>query len=136
MRDKLRKRVMDALRDKATADGKTLYLWDSDLTGFGAVCTKTGSCSYFIEYRLGGRGTQSKRVTIGKHGVLTPDEARKVAKAELGKVARGTDVAQAKKEQRDKLTSLSRTRLSATSRCTKKIPAIGAWRVRGSNQLT
>ena len=107
MRDKLRKRVMDALRDKATADGKTLYLWDSDLTGFGAVCTKTGSCSYFIEYRLGGRGTQSKRLTIGKHGVLTPDEARKVAKAELGKVARGTDVAQAKKDQRDKLTGVT-----------------------------
>ena len=107
MRDKLTKRVMDALRDKATADGKTLYLWDTDLTGFGAVCTKTGSCSYFIEYRLGGRGTQSKRLTIGKHGVLTPDEARKVAKAELGKVARGTDVAQAKKDQRDKLTGVT-----------------------------
>jgi len=124
---------MDALRDKATADGKTLYLWDSDLTGFGAVCTKTGSCSYFIEYRLGGRGTPSKRVTIGKHGVLTPDEARKVAKAELGKVARGTDV---RTSATSSPASLLGTRLSATSRCTKKIPAIGAWRARGSNQLT
>ena len=109
----------------------------SDLTGFGAVCTKTVSCSYFIEYRLGGRGTQSKRLTIGKHGVLTPDEARKVAKAELGKVARGTDVAQAKKTSATSSpASLLWTRLSATSRCTQKIPAIGAWRARGSNQLT
>ena len=107
MRDKLTKRAMDALRDKATVESKTLYQWDTDLTGFGAVCTKTGSCSYFIEYRLGGRGTPSKRVTIGKHGVLTPDEARKVAKAELGKVARGTDVAQAKKDQRDKLAGVN-----------------------------
>ena len=43
-------------------------------------------------------------MTIGKHGVLTPDEARKLAKEELGKVARGDDVAQAKKEAREKLT--------------------------------
>ena len=107
MRDKLTKRIIDALRDKARADGKTQYLWDTDLRGFGAVCTKTGSCSYFIEYRMGGRGTQSKRVTIGKHGPLTPDEARKVAKGELGKVARGMDIAQAKKDQRNKLSSLT-----------------------------
>ena len=31
-------------------------------------------------------------MSIGKHGVLTPDEARKLAKEELGKVARGADV--------------------------------------------
>ena len=42
-------------------------------------------------------------MTIGKHGALTPDEARKRAKDELGKVARGADVAQAKKEAREKL---------------------------------
>ena len=34
------------------------------------------------------RGTDQKRLTLGKHGVLTPDEARKLAKEELGKVAR------------------------------------------------
>jgi integrase len=56
---------------------------------------------------MGGRGTQSKRITIGKHGPLTPDEARKVAKGELGKVARGMDIAQAKKDQRNKLSGLT-----------------------------
>ena len=51
----------------------------------------------FVEYRLGGRDTTQKRMSIGKHGALTPDEARKLAK-ELGKVARGVDVAQEQKD--------------------------------------
>ena len=99
------KRVVDGLRAQAKDEGRTLYLWDADTRGFGVLATKTGSVSYFVEYRLGGRGAKNKRMTIGKHGVLTPDEARKLAKEELGKVARGDDVAQAKKEAREKLTS-------------------------------
>jgi integrase len=107
MRDKITKRSIDALCAEAKASGKTHYVWDTETTGFGALCTKTGSCSYFIEYRLGGRGTPSRRVTLGKHGIFTPDEARKVAREELGKVARGTDVAQVRKDERDKLTGLT-----------------------------
>lgn len=99
------KRVVDGLRAQAKEDGRTLYLWDADTRGFGVLATKTGSVSYFVEYRLGGRGAKNQRMTIGKHGVLTPDEARKLAKEQLGKVARGDDVAQAKKEAREKLTS-------------------------------
>ena len=92
MRKKITKEIIDDLREKAQAEGKTLYLFDSELTGFGAVATRTGACSYFIEYRLGGRGSPSRRVSIGKHGVLTPNEARRIAKRELGKVANGIDV--------------------------------------------
>jgi integrase len=100
---KITKRAIDDLRSRAEAEGRTLYLRDDELTGFGALCTKTGACSYFIEYRLGGRATAQKRMTIGKHGVLTPDQARQRAKEELGKVARGADVSQAKKDERAKL---------------------------------
>src|SRR5271157_5341629 len=102
---RITKRAVDELRSQAKSEGRTLYLRDDELTGFGAVSTKAGACSYFVEYRLGGRGTTQKRMTIGKHGALTPDEGRKRAKEELGKVARGDDVAQAKKEAREKLAS-------------------------------
>jgi hypothetical protein len=104
MREKITKRSIDGLRQAAQEAGKSIYCFDSELTGFGAVATKTGSCSYWIEYRLGGRGSPSKRVTMGRHGELTPDEARRKAKQELGKVANGVDVAQEKREAREKLT--------------------------------
>ena len=77
---RITKRAIDDLRSRAKSEGRTLYLRDDELTGFGALSTKAGACSYFVEYRLGGRGTTQKRMTIGKHGVLTPDEARKLRK--------------------------------------------------------
>jgi len=46
----------------------------------------------------------TERVTLGRHGALTPDQARQAAKEELGKVARGADVAQERKDAREKLT--------------------------------
>jgi integrase len=99
---KITKRAVDGLAAQAKAEGRVLYAWDADLSGFGLRAGKTG-VSYFVEYRLGGRGTKNQRMTIGKHGVLTPDEARKLAKEELGKVARGSDVAQEKADARRKL---------------------------------
>jgi integrase len=97
---RITKRAIDDLRARAKSEGRTLYLRDNEMTGFGAVATKTGACSYFIEY---GGGKDRKRMTIGKHGALTPDEARKAAKEELGKVAHGADVVQDKRAARDKL---------------------------------
>jgi len=109
---RITKRAIDDLRIKAKSEGRTLYLRDDELTGFGAISTKAGACSYFVEYRLGGRGTTQKRMTIGKHGALTPDEARKLAKEELGKVARRVDVAQDRKAERAKLKAGSFRELS------------------------
>ena len=103
MTDKITKKTIDALRADARALAKTRYLFDSEFTGFGALATKTGNCSYFVEYRLGGIGGSPRRVTLGKHGILTPEEGRQRAKEELGKVARGADIAQEKKEARAKL---------------------------------
>lgn len=103
MKAKITKTSVDTFREQATIAGKTLYCWDTDLAGFGVLATRTGSASYFIEYRLGGRGAPNKRMTIGKHGPKTAEQARKIAKTELGKVSAGVDVAQAKKDERLKL---------------------------------
>jgi hypothetical protein len=38
-----------------------------------------------------GRKSTTKRVTLGEHGATAPDEARRLARIQLGKVARGQD---------------------------------------------
>ncbi len=100
MKAKITKTALDTLRTNAIATSKTIYAWDEEVRGFGALATKSGSVSYFVEYRLGGRTAPNRRMSLGKHGVLTPDQARKLAREKLGEVAKGVDVADQRKEKR------------------------------------
>ena len=84
---KISKRSVDAI-DPSYRD---TYLWDSELPGFGLKTTPVGRRVYLIQYRLGGRKGPTRRYTIGKHGPLTPDQARTEAKRLLGLVAAGAD---------------------------------------------
>jgi hypothetical protein len=95
---------VDALIGKAIKEKAATILWDDALSGFGAKATPKGACSYVIQYRLGGRGTPAKRLTLGKHGALTPQQARDLAKERLGEVAKGIDVVEEKRKARAKLT--------------------------------
>ncbi len=92
--DKLTKRTVDA----AKPGERDSYVWDDELSGFGLKVTPAGRKVYLIQYRLGGRKGRTRRVTIGVHGTLTPDQARVEAKPMLGLVAAGKDPA----EVRDK----------------------------------
>jgi integrase len=47
--------------------------------------------TYLVQYRAGGR---TRRVGLGVHGAVTPDQARKLARDRLGAVARGEDPAE------------------------------------------
>jgi integrase len=66
-------------------------LWDADhrevVKGFGARRQGEGIC-YYVRYRQHGKQKFKK---IGRHGHLTPDQARAVAKDKLGKAAIGVD---------------------------------------------
>ncbi|HSR76461.1 MAG TPA: integrase arm-type DNA-binding domain-containing protein [Xanthobacteraceae bacterium] len=71
----------------APAPGKDrLYVWDTELRGFGLMVTAAGRKSYVVQYRAGGR---SRRMTLS--GVLRIEDARKEARAILGSVAKGGD---------------------------------------------
>jgi integrase len=61
-----------------------LYL-DTELRGFG-LCVGATAKTYFAQRLVGGR---SVRVTIGRHGVFTVDQARREAQQILAKMARG-----------------------------------------------
>ncbi len=96
---KLNKRTVDGLTNDS---GKDSYYWDDDLPGFGLRIKSTGVKSFIIQYRNGGGA--SRRMTLGKMGVLTPDEARKLAKEKLAEVVKGGDPAEAKAEERKAMT--------------------------------
>ena len=77
----------------APAPGKDrLYVWDTELRGFGLMVTAAGHKSYVVQYRAGHR---SRRMTIS--GVLPVEQARKEARAILGSVAKGGDPVAAKR---------------------------------------
>ena len=58
-------------------------VWDDKLKGFGVAVFPSGTKTYVAQYR---KDNRSHRVVIGKHGRLTPERARKEARALLGDV--------------------------------------------------
>ena len=104
MKARLAQRASSASKrsvDQAKPGERDLFFWDQALAGFGLKVTPAGGKVYLCQYRTGGRGTPTKRVTIGRHGApWTPDQARRKAKAILGEVAEGKDPAAEKRAKR------------------------------------
>lgn len=84
---KLTKRAIDALKPEA----KDFFVWDSQIAGFGVRVMPSGAKSYQAQYRKGGR---TRRVSLGRHGKITVDEARRLAKDVMGQVAMGENPAE------------------------------------------
>ena len=85
------KRTVDAL----AVEGKDTTFWDKELPGFGVRVYPSGAKIYVVQSR-GPVGI--KRVSLGRHGELTPYQARKKARAALARIKRGEDPAQAEPE--------------------------------------
>ena len=79
---KLTKRTVDALE----ADGKDVLFWDRELAGFGVRVHVTGRKVYVVQSRGPGG---PKRVTLGRHGEMSCDEARKRAARIIDRIKRG-----------------------------------------------
>ena len=136
---KISKQAVDAL----SAAERDVYLWDRELAGFGLKVTPTGAKVYLVQYRIGGRRSPTRRVTIGKHGSpwtesktgqvksLTPDTARTEAKRILGRVAAGHDPAEEKSHARRDLTVTELCDLYLGEGCaTQKASTLGSDRGR------
>jgi integrase len=87
---KITKRFVDGL----SADDAGRIYRDDEVKGFAVRRNGDGSITYLCEYRAGhGRKARTRRMSIGGHGVLTPDEARKKARLILSRVLEGFDPA-------------------------------------------
>ena len=58
------------------AGERETVFWDRELLGFGVRVYPSGSKVYLVQTRHGGK---SRRVTIGRHGLLTAEQARRKA---------------------------------------------------------
>jgi Arm DNA-binding domain len=87
-RQKITKRLVDGL-----AAGQTI--WDAEITGFG-VRRQRRDASFVLKYLFRRR---QRFYTIGRHGIITVEEARTDARRLLGLAASGIDPAIAREEQ-------------------------------------
>jgi integrase len=62
---------------------------DTEIRGFSARCWPSGAISFDLRYRT--PSGERRRLSIGLHGTLTADEARKLAKKRVGEVADDRD---------------------------------------------
>ena len=81
---RITKRTVDAL----TVEAEDAVFWDRDLAGFGVRVHATGRKVYVVQSR-GPAGP--KRVTLGRHGDMSTDEARKRAAVVIDRIKRGED---------------------------------------------
>jgi integrase len=80
-----------------------VFLWDGALAGFGVAAfaptteVPEGRKVYVAQFRLHGR---SRRMALGEHGRITPDQARSKAKKVLGQVEDGKDPIEERRKER------------------------------------
>ena len=65
------------VRAAKASDSRQLFLWDTQIAGFGVRITPGGAKSFVTQHRVNG---QSRRVTIGSYPDWTVQAAREVAK--------------------------------------------------------
>lgn len=74
---KLTKRLVDAIEPDS---GRDVFAWDGELRGFGLRVKPSGARTYFIQYR--NSEGRTRRLVLGSHGVLAPQQARDIARPE------------------------------------------------------
>ena len=92
-RCKLTKTVVDRLE---AGDQAQRIVRDTELKGFGIRVGATAK-TYFVEKRVGRRNVRS---SIGRHGQITCEQARRKAQVQLGKMTDGADPNAERKAER------------------------------------
>ena len=85
---KLQRTTISRRTVEALKAGKDTVYWDTELLGFGVRVYPTGRKVYVVQTRADGK---SKRVTVGRHGVITAEEARRRAALIVARIKAGEE---------------------------------------------
>lgn len=96
---RLTKRIVDSLRPLPDRD---VFAWDGEIRGFGVRVKPTGVKTYFIQYR--NADGRTRRLVIGKHGILATDQARDFGRQKLAEVLKGEDPSAKRRAARASMT--------------------------------
>ena len=81
---KISNRTVEAL----SVEDRDAVFWDGELLGFGVRVYPSGAKVYVVQTRREGR---SKRVTVGRHGVISAPQARRRAALVIARLKAGED---------------------------------------------
>ncbi len=95
-------KLTKALVDRAEIRRGPYFIWCSELSGFGVRIFPSGSKTYYTDYY--NKSGERSRMSIGSHGKLTTEEARKEARIILADALRGGDAALERRTRRKALT--------------------------------
>lgn len=122
---KLSKPLITAL----TPTDQEIVVWDDSLPGFGLRAKPSGAKTFIIQYR--NRAGRSRRLSIGKLGKVTLDQARKEAVRLMGQVALGHDPAEEKRRllRSETVAQLAKVYMSehCAGRCKPRTIAAHTW---------
>ena len=86
---RFRKKTISRRTVEALEVEKDTIFWDRELTGFGVRAHLSGRKVYIVQTRE--RGKPAKRVTVGRHGVITAEEAHRRAALIVARIKAGGD---------------------------------------------
>lgn len=99
-RIKLTKGAVERIKPE---QGKQIFVWDSDLRGFGLRVSPGGAKAYIMQRRVNGK---NRRVTIGRADDINPETARKRALKLAAEFSDGKDPVQEKRRKEARSISL------------------------------
>jgi integrase len=99
--ERITKRTVDSVQPR----DKPFILFDAAIKGFGIRVMPSGARVFVLEYRpgAGGRNVAKRRLTLGRYGAMTVDQARTAALNALAHIRLGSDPQAEKSRQRASL---------------------------------
>ena len=95
---KITKQLVDTAKAPEAGD---LWIWDTELQGFGLRVQPSGRKTYVVRYRTKDAKRQQRKMTICRSTDAPPDKARGMARDIFMKVAGGEDPAAERRPARD-----------------------------------